>query len=313
MRESNSLSNNAQFRLAAAYALAGQQRVARKITFAANHNFKPAKNDYYSYGSSTRNKAMAMETMILIDYKKYLDFGKDLANELSSDKWMSTQTTAYCLIALSKMIDVQGGKELNATFEFNNKGENTIKTTYSLAKKVYESKEEKNYLKVENHSDNVLFVNVLNKGVLPLGKEIAEERGLNLKVEYRDLEGNLLDVSRLIQGTEFEAIVKVNNGKDRNVNDIALTEIFPSGWEIINTRFTDFGDANVANANYTDIKDDRVNFYFDLEPGSSKVFKVQLNAAYLGKYYLFGVQSEAMYNNDFFARSAGTWVEVVSE
>ncbi len=312
MRESNNLSNNAQFRLAAAYALAGQHEVARKITFAANHNFSPGKNDYYSYGSRNRNKAMAMETMILIDYKKYLDFAKDLAKELSDDKWMSTQTTAYCLYAMSKMIEAQGGKDLNVSYELNKKGRE-IKTKYSLANQVYESQEGKNFLEVSNTSDNVLFVNVLNAGILPLGQEISESRGLNLKVEYRDLEGKLLDVSKLTQGTEFEAVVTIRNLKDQRVNDIALTEIFPSGWEIVNTRFTDYEASVESDANYTDIRDDRVNFYFDIDREKTKVFKVQLNAAYLGNYYLFGVQSEAMYDNDFFARSEGKWIEVVNE
>ena len=312
MRESNTLSNNAQFRLAASYALAGQQEVARKITFAANHNFNPDKNDYYSYGSRARNKAMAMETMILIDYKKYLDFAKDLAQELSSEKWMSTQTTAYCLYAMSKMIEVQGGKDLNVSYELNNE-QKEIKTKFSLATEVFESQEGKNFLEVTNETENVLFVNVLNKGILPLGQEIAEERDLSVKVEYRDLEGKLIDVSKLTQGTEFEAVVTVRNKKDRKVNDIALTEIFPSGWEIINTRFTGYGETTVSDADYTDIRDDRVNFYLDLDRGKSSTFKVQLNAAYLGKYYLFGVQAEAMYDNDFFARTAGKWVEVVNE
>jgi uncharacterized protein YfaS (alpha-2-macroglobulin family) len=36
-----------------------------------------------------------------------------------------------------------------------------------------------------------------------------------------------------------------------------------------------------------------------------------LNAAYLGTYYLPGTQAEAMYDNDFFVRNKGRWIEVV--
>ena len=89
-----------------------------------------------------------------------------------------------------------------------------------------------------------------------------------------------------------------------------MTEIFPSGWEIINMRFTDFRSTEVS-LDYTDIRDDRANFYFDLGANKTRSFEVVLNASYLGKYYLYGVQAEAMYDNNYFTRTEGRWVEVI--
>jgi uncharacterized protein YfaS (alpha-2-macroglobulin family) len=107
----------------------------------------------------------------------------------------------------------------------------------------------------------------------------------------------------------------VSNPKNETVKDIALTQIFPSGWEIVNTRFTDFGTTTKSEARYTDIRDDRVNFYFDLNKGrknaETKTFTVLLNAAYLGTYYLPGVQVEAMYDNDYLVRTKGRWINVL--
>ena len=40
-------------------------------------------------------------------------------------------------------------------------------------------------------------------------------------------------------------------------------------------------------------------------------FKILLNASYLGSYYLPGLQCEAMYDNEFLARTKGQWVAVV--
>jgi uncharacterized protein YfaS (alpha-2-macroglobulin family) len=70
------------------------------------------------------------------------------------------------------------------------------------------------------------------------------------------------------------------------------------------------GTAGMGAADYIDIRDDRVNFYFDLQGKQSKVFTVKLNASYLGRYYLSGTQAEGMYDADFFARTKGQWVEV---
>ena len=97
-------------------------------------------------------------------------------------------------------------------------------------------------------------------------------------------------------------------------SDLALTQIFPSGWEIRNTRMEDVNSPYEVDApDYRDIRDDRVYSYFDLARGKNKTFIVLLNATYQGKYYLPSVSCEAMYNNEITARRAGKWVEVISE
>jgi hypothetical protein len=103
----------------------------------------------------------------------------------------------------------------------------------------------------------------------------------------------------------------LTNQKNEYVENIALSQILPSGFEIVNTRYTDFGEATSNAADYIDIRDDRVNYYFGLKGNETRKFKILVNASYLGSYYLPGLQCEAMYNNDFLARTKGQWVEVV--
>ena len=67
-----------------------------------------------------------------------------------------------------------------------------------------------------------------------------------------------------------------------------------------------------AQAEYVDIRDDRVQRYFSLRSGESIFFETRLNAAYLGKYYLPGASIEAMYDAKQHARLKGQWVQVVS-
>ncbi|SDW06861.1 hypothetical protein SAMN05444411_10111 [Lutibacter oricola] len=311
LREFREISNNAKWRLAAAYALAGQKEAATKIANTANINFESSRYDYYTYGSVDRNRAMAMETMLLTGDKQSRDLAKLIAKRLSSKSWMSTQTTAYSLLSMAKMVEVNGGKSVKLNYSINSGKQESVNTKYAIAQRDLQVVEGANSVTISNNESNLVFVNVLNSGILPLGKEIAEKRGLGVAVSYKDSKGKTIDVSKLSQGTEFVAEVTVSNLKPENVYDIALTEIFPSGWEIVNTRFTDFGNTTTGNANYTDIRDDRVNFYFNLNKNKSKTFKVLLNASYLGKYYLYGVQAEAMYDNEYFTRTTGKWIEVV--
>ena len=311
LREFSELSNDGKWRLAAAYALAGQKEVAKKVANTANINFESINYDYYTYGSTNRNRAMALETMVLTGSSKARELSEYIAKQLSSSRWMSTQTTAYSLLSMAKMVEIGGGKELNVQFNTNNGKSTAVKTPKSIAQRKLIIVNGENSLKVVNNKANTVYVSLLNSGVLPLGDELAEKRNLSVQVRYTDTNGNKIDVNQLAQGTDFKATVTVSNLKYEWVRNIALTEIFPSGWEILNTRFTDYGDATTSQANFTDIRDDRVNFYFDLGKQKSKTFSVQLNASYLGKYYLPGIQAEAMYDNDYFVRTKGKWIEVV--
>jgi len=156
-------------------------------------------------------------------------------------------------------------------------------------------------------------VRILNSGKLKLGEELAEQRGFSISTVYKDLKGNTINVSKLKKGEDFVATVSITNLTGSSVKDVALTQIFPSGWDIVNTRFTDFGDTTVSKARYTDIRDDRVNFYFDMNSKGkhgTKTFTVMLNASYLGTYYLPGTQAEAMYDNDYLVRNKGRWITV---
>ncbi len=314
LREFSELSNNAKWRLAAAYALAGQKEASESIAKFANINFVANRSDYYSYGSVDRNRAMALETMVLTKNNRQREVAEYIAKDLSSDRWMSTQTTAYSLLAMAKMVNINGGKAMKLNYSINGKN-NTIDTKNAIAQRELKVIDGANNISITNSNNNLIYVRVLNTGKLALGQEIAEQRGLSISYSYKDLQGKNIDVTNLKQGQDFIATVKVSNLKSAQVKDVALTQIFPSGWEIVNTRFTDFGSTTSSQARYTDIRDDRVNFYFDLSrngnTNSTKTFSVMLNASYLGSYYLPGIQAEAMYDNDFLVRTKGKWINVI--
>lgn len=255
---------------------------------------------------------MALETMVLTKNAKTRELAETIAKDLSSNRWMSTQTTAYSLLAMAKLVNANGGKALSVNYTINGKTE-TITTKNAIAQRDLPIVDGTNKLAFTNAKDNIVYVRVLNSGKLPLGEELVEQRGLNISVQYTDVKGNKINVTKLMQGQDFVASVSVSNLKNTAVNDVALTQIFPSGWEIVNTRFTAFGSTTTSTARHTDIRDDRVNFYFDLpEKGkhSTKTFNVMLNASYLGTYYLPGVQAEAMYDDAFLVRTKGQWVMV---
>ena len=174
-------------------------------------------------------------------------------------------------------------------------------------------------IELENRGKGLMYARVVITGTPTKGEEVAAENNLKIQVKYTNMSGEEIDVSRLEQGMDFMAEVTITNPNAHEyVNDLALTQIFPSGWEIHNTRMDEGPNVHEADVpEYQDIRDDRVYTYFSLSRFSSynnhhsKTFRILLNAAYLGEYYLPAVKAESMYDNRINANEAGQWVKVV--
>ena len=313
LRETTGISNETQLRLAASYVLAGQQQAGLSLLMKSKIDEDDSYNgyNYYYYGSSERNRAMALETLILLDQKqKAFATAVKLAKQMSSNMYMSTQTTAYCLYAMSKFAKNNGSKGINISFSKDGKSQ-AINTMKTFADRSLAVKFGANGVTIKNNKDNTVYVRVVNTGILPIGQEQVVQTNVSANIVFKNRKGAIINVAKIAQGTEFIAEVTIRNQKNERMENIALSQILPSGFEIVNTRFTDFGDATNNEADYIDIRDDRTNFYFGMKAGETKTFRILLNASFLGNYYLPGLQCEAMYDNTFLARTKGFWVEVV--
>jgi uncharacterized protein YfaS (alpha-2-macroglobulin family) len=314
MKENGNVRREAKWRLALAYAASGYDDQAKKLIEGLSVEADSTLRDYrYSFGSDTRNKAMILETLLELDQKeKAFELLMDIAEQMGNkDKWMSTQTTAYCFIAIAKYAEGFGmDKETNTTVAIDGKS-TSISGKDFINQVTVESPDKKSAIKISNKGDAPVFARVIRTGIPLEGTEETINRNINFSVSYTDMTGNPVDVSSLTQGTNFKAIVKVTNpGLKGTYNELALTQIFPSGWEVINTRLDGSATEN-TKADYIDIRDDRTMHYFDLKPNESASFEVLLNAAYQGNYYLPSISVEAMYDNSIFANKPGKWVKVM--
>ncbi|WP_421978262.1 alpha-2-macroglobulin family protein [Roseivirga seohaensis] len=314
LREDNGLSLEAKWRLAAAYAVAGKVNVAKEL-IASEPKVSKAKSNYYYYGSQTRDNAMILETLGLLKMQNEgMTLLRTVADDLSDDRWMSTQTTAYSLLSVIKFSGVdKTSKGLEAAYVLNSGASQSIETAKPVKLiDVPVDGAKAGAVKVENKGEGVLFARVIKTGQPLAGNETAASNGLTVKVTYVDRNGQSVEPSSLSQGTDFFAEVSVFNPGTRGVyENLALSQVFPSGWEILNERLNEIpGAATSQNYTYQDIRDDRVYTYFDLKPNERKRFKVALNATYAGRFYLPAVGVQAMYDNTINARVPGEWVEV---
>lgn len=319
LRELPNLNDESRWRLAAAYAISGKKEIGKQLAQGLNVNVAPYEYWGRTYGSSLRDEAMILETQVLLgDMVNATENMKHVAEALSEERWYSTQTTAYSLLAIGKYV---GSNDVGEEFKFsyqlgNGQVVNAGSTTPVMSIEV-PSEQQGRSISVTNQGSGALFARLIMTGQPLVGSETAASNHLDIDVVYRNANGSeTLDPTALPQGTDFIAEVIVHHPGSRAVNydEIALTQIFPSGWEILNARLHNFEEfSNTSVPEYQDIRDDRVFTYFDIDRNARHVYRVRLNAAYPGRYYLPAVSCEAMYDAGVNARVPGQWVEVVSE
>jgi uncharacterized protein YfaS (alpha-2-macroglobulin family) len=315
MREMGNLPITAAWMLASAYAKAGQPEAAKALITNLPVKVKPYQEMAYSYGSDDRDKAIILETLLLLnDRTRGFELVKEISASLSnSNAWMSTQTVSWCLKSVGMFAANEKKGPLKFTYTYNGKNV-TASTDLTMAQVALPFDGTKpGALKIESQTQGTLFVRVITEGVPARGAEEEASNSLNLSITYWDTDGNSLDPSNLEQGKEFIAAVSVTNpgGAKGAYKNLALNQIFPSGWEINNLRLDEAEERlNSDKATYQDIRDDRAYTYFDLGSGQRKLFKVMLTATYAGSYYLPAVSCEAMYDHGIYARTKGREVQV---
>ena len=321
LKADNKLGITGKWRLATAYYLAGQTEVANSIVNLSEVFVPLDGNDSYTYGSADRDRAMMLEAMSIMGKRtEALSLMKQVSQSLTDNRWMSTQTTAYCLLAMVKYAGAEGvSKNMKFSYDLNGEKDQMTSTLPLKQVDIKVNSLDSGYVTINNEGEGLLFARLVMSGVPTHGEETTDNNVLKMRVNYMDMSGRSIEVTKLEQGTDFMAEVTITNTNSKEyLKDLALTQIFPSGWEIHNTRMDMVESVHKQSTpDYQDIRDDRVYTYFNLSRFSTyndyhtKTFVVLLNAAYLGEYYLPAVISESMYDNRVFAREKGQWVKVV--
>lgn len=314
LREVNELPSIAGWMLAAAYAKAGQPEAAKKVIANLPTIVKPYQELAFSYGSDLRDKAIILETLLLLNERtKAFDLLKDMATSLNNDSyWMSTQTVAWCLKAVGAFAGAEQKGEMKFSYTYNGKSV-SAGTGLSLAQvNLPVAGTAAGSLKLTNEGKGVLFVRVVSEGTPARGQEEDAANNLFIDASYMDTNGNAIDPASVEQGKEMIVSVTVSNPGTRGMyRNLALKQIFPSGWEINNLRLEGTEDRLSSDKpTYQDVRDDRVYTYFDLGASQKKTFKVLVTASYAGSYYLPAVSCEAMYDHSIYARQKGQVVQV---
>ena len=271
MKEQPGLSIQAKWRLAAAYVLTGKMKPAGELVYNAETTVIPYSSMNLIYGSSDRDEAMILETLILMKRDRdALQQAKKVSQNLAQENWFSTQSTAFALMAMGRLAEQLSGT-LDFTWSWNGKQQPAVKSAKAVFEKEIATSPKSGTVSVKNQGKGALSVDLITRTQLLNDTLPAIADNIRLDVKYTDMAGSPISVEDIRQGTDFMSAVTLSNiSGTSDYSNLALTHIIPSGWEIYNERMI-VPEASSSNSNeantpessagkytYKDIRDDRV-------------------------------------------------------
>jgi hypothetical protein len=308
-----------KFLLASAYKQAGADDLARQVKRGLNYEVA-AKNPGWDwcFGSTLGDLGIFLNVAVLFGENSEASRLADLVNtQLKSNTWWSTHALSWSLTGMGRFIQATWKKDVPLKGEvllpdgrsmpiFGDEVRISIPLQDAGGKSVT----------IESQMDATMFVELVYEGI-PLTLPFPlEQKGISLAVEYFTEAGAPVNPKSIAKGTTFYAHFTVKPAVD--LRYVALTQIFPSGWEIVNLRMT--GEALPewtgkypvnSNISYQDIRDDRILWFMNRTTGGSEYhFFAKLVTVTQGSFTLPPTYAEAMYDHDYFAYFGQDPVEV---
>ncbi|WP_417226865.1 alpha-2-macroglobulin family protein [Amphritea sp.] len=301
--------------LSLAYLYAGQDDIARTLiddglTVADAYDVNSP-----SFGSALRDKALFLMLYAnMADPESAAKLADEVADKLAENRWYSTQSAAYALVALENYQQLALSDQANEVAPTEvllqqAQAQQRLSVGRQVVEAALQSGDVAETLNIANNGDAPVWLTLTQSGVASPGSEQSYAEGLELQVDYLDSQGDEANIRSLKQGSNITAQIWLRNTSRNDMTNVALNFRAPSGWQIDNER--EACSEAACQFDYVDIRDDRVSGYMALKAGEQKNLTLQLNASFVGRFYLPAISAYAMYDETIKAQRKGLSVEVV--
>lgn len=318
------LNSTQKWQLVTAYKLAGAlDKVQDEIA-----NIPTEVDDYtefgHTYGSRNRDLGIILRCLVILEKEEEAALmAKYIAEVLSGRNWYSTQAVGQMLLGIGSYFDYAGIKTgddliIEGQVTLANGEKREIKSVNKYSQYINEGYGSKISLKLNSDVDvEQLYATLTSNGVPLVDQSKDENKNIELTIDWFNEDGENININSVKQGDTFYGRYRVfNSSVVPRIDEVALVQLLPSGWEIENTRLSgeilpDWTNSfTTGQEEYLDIRDDRIMWFFDLAKRPLD-FVVKINAITKGSYQLPGARCEAMYNNDYVATKEARQVLVV--
>ena len=285
--------------LAASYAQSAKKAdTAKELLKEFRESKSEDRNLDGDFNSTIRQQAITLFTYNLAGEQEKADSAaKRIAETLASDKWLSTQETAWSLFSLIPFYTAKA--KIPSSYEITANGEKTERElsggTAIETLKAAETPTQS--ITVANKGDKMLFGTLTAKGMSKAGTETEQNSGIRMVVSGLQL------AAEKSTGESVEIQIQITNTSGKDLKNIALTVPVPTGFEFANERLS--SGTSATDSSYQDFRDDAIYTYFDLKKGGAVAFSFNATLAYKGEYVVPAIHAEAMYDNEISAVHPG--------
>lgn len=250
---------------------------------------------------------------ILIHYNSiYGERDKELFNGLLAvvrdNIWLSTYSQANIVAAISKSVESIDKKDLS--FDITVNGETkayNLKNGHFKFQEINKILKENKKLIIKNTSSDNIYVDFLLKGKPTKYKEKDESNNIVITRDFIDMDGNKVDPKKLKVGDKIYIIINTELKNLDYLENIALTQILPSGWEFSNIE-SNYDSGYIFD--YIDKRDDRISVFYGQGSNNPMNIKIAIDVVTPGEYFFSGTSIAAMYDNNYRAYLKGFEVKV---
>ena len=219
----------------------------------------------------------------------------------NSEKIQSTQESAFALLALGKAASKTNNSDMKVDVVVNGK---TI-ATYNNKDLSLSNKELNSgniVLKSKGKGEVYYFWNT--EGIKS-GSYIKEEDAyISSRRTYFDFRTKKEIISNQFEQGQL-IVCKISlTGYDRSVDNLVITDMFPSGFEIENPHLSSTNDivwksSNPLEIDYTDVRDDRIILFTKINAKETKEYYYMLRVINKGVFHIPPLATEAMYAPEY--------------
>jgi len=305
------LTLDGKYLLAATYRMAGMPVQAAEVQPPAFAGEDPDRSLGGSFSSYLRDLALALNVLMDTDphNKQVGTLSKQLADKLTSAQYVNTQEKAFSLLALGKVARL--ANKTNGTATITNGGR-TIGHTDGSTVTARIPADAQNNLSIAAAGSGGFYYSWEVSGISTDGSYKEEDSHMRVRRSYMDRNGHPLTTT-FRQNDLIIVHISVEAQHDMRIENVAITDMLPAGFEVENTRLSALPEADWikkrSTPDYMDIRDDRVNM-FTTVTGKVQDFYYMVRAVSPGTYKLGPVQADAMYDGSYHSYNGACTIRI---
>jgi len=307
------LALDSRYLLSAAYAVAGDKARFRELLPAAFTGEVSVTQTGGSFYSDVRDEAIALNVLIDADpaNPQIGTMQAHVVNKLKQRSWYSTQESAFGFLAIGKIARASNKSTATATVSVGGKNVGTVSGgTLKLTAKQLGGTE----VDIAVKGEGSMYYWWMCEGISASGAYKEEDSYIKVRRRFYDRYGHMITGNTFKQNDLVIVQLSLEKMYSGPVDNIALTDLLPAGFEIENPRTKELPgmewikDASTPTA--LDVRDDRINLFVNLY-GARQNYYYAVRAVSPGIYRMGPASADAMYNGEYHSYNGGGTIKVV--